>query len=131
MNHEDRKTKSIDSKDELNMANERRIEELLNINNRYVRTERHLEENHNIASLEQLKHSFEIQQEREERMENLKDIIAYDRHNQTNQEEALKERIQFTDHYLQHNSANMEKTTLQNTIEKQEHRREQRNNYQD
>jgi len=129
MNHEDRSTKSKDSRDELKMANERRVEELLKINNRYVRTERHLEENHSIASLDQLKHSFEIQKEREQQMENLKDIIAHNRHDQVNQGEALEKRIEFTDHYLQHNNANMESDALQNTIEKQEHRREQRNNY--
>ncbi|MDF2889823.1 MAG: hypothetical protein K0R80_190 [Clostridia bacterium] len=125
MKHDDRKIKSADSIDELKHANERRIEELLNINNRYVRTQRHLEENHDIASLDQLKHSFEIQKDREERMENLKNIISYDKHDQTNDVEALEKRIEYTDHYLQHNSANMEAGTLQNTNEKQEHRREQ------
>jgi hypothetical protein len=125
MKHDDRKIKSADSIDELKHANERRVEELLNINNRYVRTQRHLEENHDISSLDQLKHSFEIQKDREERMENLKNIIAYDKHDQTNDVEALEKRIEYTDHYLQHNSANMESGTLQNTNEKQEHRREQ------
>lgn len=131
MNHEDRKVKAKDSKDELNMANERRIEELLNINNRYVRTQRHLEENHSIASLDQLKHSFDIQNEREDRMENLKNIIAYDKHENGDEHKALEKRIEYTDHYLQHNSANMDSSSLQNTNIKQEHRREQLNNYQD
>lgn len=128
MKHEDRETKSKDSKDELKLANERRIEELLDINNRYVRTQRHLEENHSKASLEQLSHSFEIQKDREDRMENLKDIIAYNSHNHTDEKEILEERIEFTDHYLQHNSANMDPDALQNTNEKQEHRREQLKN---
>lgn len=128
MSDKDREVKSKDSKDELRMANERRVEELLNLNERYVRTQRHLEQNHDIASLEQLEHSFEIQKEREERMENLKDIIAYDRHDEMDEKASLDRRIEYTDHYLQHNSANMDTDSLNNAYEKQAHRREQRDN---
>lgn len=125
MNREDSKSKAMDSIGELKHANERRIEELLNINNRYVRTQRHLEENSNIASLKQLKHSFEIQNDREERMENLKNIIAYGRHDQVDEVQNLKKHIEYTDHYLQHHSAHMDLDLLQKTNEKQEHRKAQ------
>lgn len=124
MNNRENEIKSKDSKDELKLANERRIEELLDINNRYVRTQRHLEDNSSIASLGQLEHSFEIQKEREARMENLKDIIAYGKHEGEDEGQILRKRIEYTDHYLQHHSGHMDTATLQNTKEKQAHRKE-------
>jgi len=119
------KEKSIDSKDELKLANERRIEQLLKINNRYVRTQRHLEQNSDIASLDQLKHSFEIQKEREEQMENLINIIAHGKHEQVDPVENLKRNLEYTEHYLEHHSGHMDEELLQRTREKQEHRKEQ------
>lgn len=119
------KDKSIDSKEELKMANERRIEELLNINNRYVRTERHLEQHSDIADPENIRHSEEIQKERLQQMENLKNIVAYGEHQQEDQVENLKRNIEYTDGYLNHNADKMDKETLDKTLEKQEHRKEQ------
>lgn len=119
------KDKATDSKEELKMANERRIEELLNINNRYVRTERHLEQHSDIADPENVKHSEEIQQERLKQMENLKNIIAYGEHQQEDQVENLKRNLEYTDGYLNHNAHKMDKETLEKTLEKQEHRKEQ------
>lgn len=60
MSNDDRRN-AEDSREDLKKTNERRIEELLNINNRYVRTKRHLKQNSNIATLDQLEHAFEIQ----------------------------------------------------------------------
>lgn len=125
MSHHKKEAKAQDSLEELKRANERRIEELLRINNRYVRTQRHLEENSDIASLDQIKHSFEIQSEREARMENLKNIIAYGRHENVDEIQNLKRNLEFTDHYLQHHGGHMDEATRQNTMEKQEHRKEQ------
>lgn len=117
--------KAIDSKEELKMANERRIEELLNINNRYVRTERHLEQHSDISNPDNLEHSEQIQQERLDRMDNLKNIIAYGEHEQDDQEENLRKRLEYTDGYLNHNANKMDKETLESTLDKQEHRKEQ------
>ncbi|AGC68450.1 hypothetical protein Cst_c14610 [Thermoclostridium stercorarium subsp. stercorarium DSM 8532] len=117
--------KAIDGKEELKMANERRIEELLNINNRYVRTERHLEQHADIADPENVRHSEKVQQERLKQMENLKNIIVYGKHEQEDQVENLKKRIEYTDGYLRNNADKMDEETLENTLEKQEHRREQ------
>lgn len=125
MSHHKREVKARDSVDESKLANDRRIEELLRISNRYVRTQRHLEENSDIASLDQLKHSFRIQDEREARMENLKNIIAYGKHEQVDEVENLKRNMEFTDHYIQHHSDHMDESTLQNSKAKQEHRKEQ------
>lgn len=125
MGHDDSKDKSLDSVDELRHANERRIEELLRINNRYVRTQRHLEQNSRIASLDQLKHSFRLQQEREAQMENLKNIIAYGKHEQVDATENLRRNLEYTNHYIQHHQGHMDEEHLKKTEEKQEHRREQ------
>ncbi len=122
---ENSKDKATDSKEELKMANERRIEELLNINNRYVRTERHLEQHSDIADPESIRHSEEIQNERLQQMENLKNIIAYGEHPQEDQVENLKRNLEYTDGYLNHNADRMDKETLEKTLEKQEHRKEQ------
>ena len=125
MSHHKQESKAKDSVDELKYANDRRIEELLKINNRYVRTQRHLEENSDIARLDQIKHSFEIQAEREARMENLKNIIAYGKHEDVDEVGNLKRNMEFTNHYLQHQAAHLDENTLENTKTKQEHRKEQ------
>jgi len=125
MSHHKREIKAKDSADELKLANERRIEELLRLDNRYVRTQRHLEENSDIASLDQMKHSFEIQDEREERMENLKNIIAYGKHDQMDEVDNLKRNMEYTEHYIQRHKEHMDEATLENSRAKQEHRKGQ------
>lgn len=122
---ESSRDKAIDSKEELQMANERRIDELMKINNRYVRTERHLEQHSDISNPENLEHSEQIQEERLQQMENLKNIIAYGKHEQEDQEENLRKRLEYTDGYINHNAQNMDKETLEKTLEKQEYRKEQ------
>ncbi|MCX7923207.1 MAG: hypothetical protein N3B21_14545 [Clostridia bacterium] len=117
--------KALDGKNELRMANERRIEAMLEINDKYIRTQRHLEQHSDITNLDNLKHSLEVQHEREERMENLKNIIAYGIHEEVDERKNLKRNLEFTDHYLQHHAAHMDEDTLNRTMEKQEHRREQ------
>jgi hypothetical protein len=127
MSNDDRRN-AEDSREDLKKTNERRIEELLNINNRYVRTKRHLEQNSNIATLDQLEHAFEIQKDREERMENLKDLIVNGTQDREDNIEALEKRIAYTNGYLDHNSRRMDDATLENAIEKQENRKEQLEN---
>lgn len=117
--------KAIDSKEELQMANERRIEELMKINNRYVRTERHLEQHSDISNPENLEHSERIQDDRQQQMENLKNIVAYGKHEQEDEEENLRKRLEYTDGYINHNANHMDEETLEQTLEKQEHRKEQ------
>ena len=119
------KDKAQDSNEELQMANERRIDELLNINERYVRTERHLEQHSDISNPENLENSERIQQERLEQMENLKNIIAYNKHEQNNEEENIRRNLEYTDGYINHNAERMDSETMGKTLEKQEHRKEQ------
>ncbi len=116
---------AVESKQEEQKANERRIDALLKINNKYVRTQRHLEQHSDISSLDNLKHSFKVQEEREGTIKNLKTIIAYGKHEESDDRENLKKHLEYTDHYLQHHSAHMDEATLKNTVEKQEHRKEQ------
>lgn len=122
---ESSKDKAIDSKEELKMANERRINELLNITNRYVRTQRHLEQHSDIADPENVEHAQKIQNERLEQIENLKNIIAYGEHEQEDQVENLKRNLEYTEGYINNNAENMDSETLEKTLEKQEHRKEQ------
>jgi len=120
-----RKDKSADSTDELKMANDRRIDALLGIQNRYVRTARHIEQNKDITSPENLEHAIEIQKDREEQMENLKNIIAYGKHEEVDEKKNLERNLKFTENYLRNNADRMDEETLRKTMEKQEHRREQ------
>jgi hypothetical protein len=76
MSHIKDESKEQDSKEELKLSNERRIDALLHINNRYVRTQRHLEQNSGITDLNRLKHALKVQEEREGMMENLKNIVS-------------------------------------------------------
>jgi len=125
VSHNPREIKGIDSREELKLANERRIEELLNINNRYVRTQRHLEQYSNISHPDNLRHVSEIQEEREGRMENLKNIIAYGKHEEVDQVDNLKKNLDYTEGYLEDNASRMDEFTLDKSMEKQSHRREQ------
>lgn len=125
MGHDHKDIKAKDSRDELKMANERRVEELLNINNRYVRTQRHLEQYSNISNPDNLRHARKIQEEREEEMENLKDIIAYGRQGEDEQVDNIESNLQYTDGYLDNHASRMDEFTLDKSMEKQSHRREQ------
>lgn len=125
MGHKIDESKEQDSKEELKLSNEKRIDALLHINNRYVRTQRHLEQNSDITDLDRLKHALKVQEKREERMGNLKNIIAFGRHEEVNENKILEKRIEFTDHYLQHHASHMDEFTLEKTQEKQEHRKDQ------
>ncbi|NLM44055.1 MAG: hypothetical protein GX201_08605 [Clostridiales bacterium] len=128
MRNDERKRNAEDSREDLKKTNERRIEELLNINNRYVRTQRHLEQNKDIASLDQLEHAFEIQKDREDRMENLKNLIVNGAQDREENIDALEKRITFAGGYLENNSSKMDQASLENARKKQEHRKQQLEN---
>mgnify|MGYP001179136919 CR=1 FL=1 len=128
MSHDDKRRQREHSLEDLKKTNERRIEELLNINDKYVRTQRHLEQHSDIASFDQLQHAFEIQREREERMENLKELIVDGTQDRKDNIKALEKRIAYTNGYLDHNKEKMDTATLENAIENQENRKEQLEN---
>lgn len=116
----------MDNKEIKGIENERRIDHLRNIVEKQTRTERHLEEHSNISkSQENIAHVKELQKERENEIQNLKDIIAHGDQNNNKQLENTEKRFQYTNGYLNHNADHMDKETLNNTKEKQEQRKEQ------
>jgi len=107
---------------------EKRIDQLINLVDKHTRTERHLEQHSDIASPDAIAHSKEIQKEREEEIDNLKNVIAHGKHVNVNEFENLQRNYDFTNSYIEANSDKMDSTTLQKTKEKQENREEQINN---
>jgi hypothetical protein len=113
------------NKCETKQENERRIDHLVNLVERETRTERHLEQCSDISDPKNLAHAKEIQQDREKEISNLKNIIVHGEHSNNDQVKNLEKRIQYTDGYIEHNKDHMDKNTLQSTLEKQEHRKDQ------
>ena len=125
------KEKSIDSIKELKDANARRIEQLMDVVERYTRTERHLEQNLGVSSLDDVKHVLKLQEERAEEIENLKKIIVYGKHDSVNELKNLNRNYTFASNYLDHYSARMDAETLESTQEKQENRKKQMESLED
>ncbi|WMJ89736.1 hypothetical protein [Anaerocolumna sp. MB42-C2] len=107
--------------------NERRVDHLINLVEKETRTERHLEQNSDISNPENIQHAKEVQQNREEEIDNLKNILVSGEHSNNNQVKNLEKRYEYTNGYLEHNKDHMDKEALKNTIEKQEHRKDQLN----
>ena len=107
--------------------NERRVDHLINLVERETRTERHLEQNQNsnISDPKNIKNAKEVQQNRKEEIENLKNIIVHGEHSNNDQVKNLEKRYEYTNGYLDHNKDHMDKEALKNTVEKQEHRKDQ------
>jgi hypothetical protein len=104
---------------------ENRVEQLINLVEKHTRTERHLEQHSDISDPENLEHAEKIQREREDEIDNLKNIIAYDEHEKSSEIDNLERNINYTGGYLSHNADHMEEKTLRRTQEKQEHRKDQ------
>jgi inactivated superfamily I helicase len=109
--------------------NERRIDHLVDLVDKQTRTERHLEQHSDISDADNINHAKNIQEKRQEEIENLKNIIVNGEHSNNDQKENLRKRYEYTEGYLNHNADHMDQVTLENTKEKQEHRKEQMNNY--
>ncbi|OPJ57008.1 hypothetical protein [Alkalithermobacter paradoxus] len=120
------KDHNVNTNKSLGVENARRVEDLINIVDKYTRTERHLEQHSDIASPEQIRHAQEIQRERKEQMENLKNIIAYGEHaNADTPLENLKKNYEYTQGYLEHNADHLDSETIEKIKEKQQHRKDQ------
>ncbi|TAH64784.1 MAG: hypothetical protein EWM47_11905 [Anaerolineaceae bacterium] len=115
--------KSIDNKD---WENERRIDHLVNLVEKSTRTQRHLEEHSDISrSPDNIELVKEIQKERNDQIEDLKNKIVYgDAHNREKQIENTEKRFLYAEGYLNNNAEHMDNETFKNTKEKQEHRKE-------
>lgn len=106
--------------------NEGRIDQLENLVEKETRTKRHLENTADIPSSKQnMEHVQQIQQERREEIDHLKNIIVSGEHSNNDQLENLEKRYNYTEGYLNHNADHMSKDTLDKTEERQKHRKEQ------
>lgn len=107
--------------------NARRIDNLINLVDNHTRTERHLEQysDAEFSNDKNIAHANKIQQEREQQIDHLKNIIAYGEHNGTNDLQNVKQNYEYTQGYLDHNADQMDQKSLEQTKEKQAHRKEQ------
>jgi hypothetical protein len=102
-----------------------RVDQLIDLVEKHTRTERHLEQHSDISDPENLEHAEKIQKEREDEIDNLRNIIAYDEHKNSSEVDNLERNIKYTGGYLSHNADHMEEKTLKRTQKKQENRKEQ------
>lgn len=103
----------------------RRINQLMHIVEKHTRTERHLEQHTDITELQNLKHALKIQEEREQEIARLKELVVHGKHGNGNERDNLQRNFVYTSRYLDHHSGKMDEFTLQSTIEKQQHRKDQ------
>lgn len=117
--------------DNKGLENERRINHLVNLVERSTRTERHLEEHSDISSSkENIKHAKEIQNERKDQIENLKNLIAYgDDYSREKQIKNTEKRFMYTEGYLNNNADHMDDNSFKKAKERQENRKEQLDSY--
>jgi predicted transcriptional regulator len=124
----DHNKNNFDKNKDYGDQDEKRIDQLINLVDKHTRTERHLEQHSDIASPEAIAHSEEIQKEREEEIENLKNVIAHGKHVNVDETANLQRNYEFTNSYISANKDRMDSETLEKTKEKQENRAEQMNN---
>ncbi len=110
--------------------NERRLEHMENLVEKQTRTERHLEEHADIShSKANIEHVKELQQERQKEIDHLKDKIAYGENISNDYRENTEKRFLYTEGYLNHNADHMDQEAFDHAKEKQEHRKEQLDNF--
>lgn len=114
----------LEDKRRYQIENERRIEALVDLVEKHTRTRRHLEQHSDITDLDQLQHTFKVQEEREKKIDHLKNIIVYGKH-EVDDIENLERNYRYTNNYLKHHETHMDDFTLEKTMEKQENRLEQ------
>lgn len=111
--------------------NEGRVNHLVNLIEKSTRTQRHLEEHSDISkSPENIEHVKDIQNERKDQIENLKNIIAYgDTESKDKHMRNTEKRFLYTEGYLNNNANHMDEEAFKKAKEKQEHRKEQLDSY--
>lgn len=117
--------KRIDSIEEYKDSNARRIDQLIDVVEKHTRTERHLEQNLSMSNIKDVKHTLKVQEKREDEIENLKNIIAYGKHEKNNELKNLSRNYSFAENYLDHYEAKMDSNTLDKTKAKQANRKVQ------
>lgn len=116
-----------------NKKKDRQLDNLINLVENHTRTKRHLEQYSNIGDEENKEHAREIQEIREEQIEDLRDKLNGNGDIQTREEqvENLSQRYESTQGYIENNKDNMNEEMLRNLEEKQEKRRIQLDNLKD
>lgn len=112
---------------------DRQLDNLINLVENHTRTKRHLEQYSNIGDEENKEHAREIQEIREEQIDDLRDKLNGNGDIQTREEqvENLEQRYESTQGYIENNKDNMNKEMLRKLEEKQEKRRIQLDNLKD
>lgn len=108
--------------------NARRVDQLINLVENKTRTERHLEQHSDIGDPDRLEHAHEVQHDRENQIEDIKNAIVYGdntKNDAQDQLQSLEKNYTFSQGYIDHNADHMDPKALQNLEKKQEHRKEQ------
>lgn len=120
------------SKNEKYIDAENRINEMLNVAERFTRTERHLEQHSDISKPEQIDHAREIQAQRIQDINNLKDKIIYGDGGPTNEVTNIEKNIVYGEGYLSHNSDHMnpeDRKNLEENIRNRKDKKEELTNF--
>lgn len=108
--------------------NERRVDNLINLVENKTRSERHLEQHSDIGDPDRLDHVYEVQSDREQQIQDLKNAIVYGdntKNDTQDQLESLKKNYTFAEGYINHNTDHMDQKALNSLKEKQQNRKEQ------
>lgn len=110
---------------------DRQIDNLIDLVENHTRTERHLEQYSNIGDPENKEHAREVQENREEQIENLRNKLNGEDDVQTKEEQLknLEEKYTSTAGYIKNNKDNMTDEMRKNIENKQENRKNQIGNY--
>ncbi|MHC1683779.1 MAG: hypothetical protein AB6733_12600 [Clostridiaceae bacterium] len=104
-----------------------RLNEMLNVAERFVRTERHLEQHSDISKSDQVHHAQEVQSQRIEDINNLKDKIIFGDGGPTNEVKNINKNIAFGEGYLKHNGDHMNPSDKKNLEENIQNRKDKIN----
>lgn len=106
------------------------LENLENLVENHTRTERHLEQYSHIGDRDNVENARYKQEEREEQIEDLKNVILDEKENETKEEQAqnIVENYITTDRYIENNFDNIPAEALNNLNKKQHNRRIQLEN---
>lgn len=119
----------MDNKKQWKEDTANRIDEIINLTEKKTRTDRHLEQHSDIGDPDRLDHAKELQADREELVDKLKNNIVEGENSDSDEYENLNRNYEFTQGYIEHNKDHMSKEALKNTKEKQRHRKEQMDNF--
>jgi len=116
-----------------NKKKDRQLDNLINLVENHTRTKRHLEQYSHIGDEGNKEHAREIQEIREEQIDELREKLNGNGDIQTREEqvENLSQRYESTQGYIKNNKDNMNEQMLRNLEEKQEKRRIQLDNLKD